>query len=561
MSSDPVVSPISVAFFCMEFALAKDFNIYSGGLGVLAGDYLYEADRKKFPVVGVGLYYSFSYQQRLSFDDGQVEKVVPISPDSAGLEPVLDVGGERLKLQIPLQSRMITVQAWKKTVGDQTPLYLLDTDVSENIEQDRHITDQLYSGDKEHRIAQEIVLGIGGARLLHRLNITPQIYHMNEGHSGFLVFQVIADLMVKENLTFEEAKQHAKNMLVFTNHTLIAAGNDIFSIDLVTLHLDAFAREVDLPLPTLLDLGRIPDTSQFSMTMLGLRVTDRANAVSKYHAEKAKQIWSDHPLLSITNGVYVPRWLSGSKNTVWPVEADHQPQKERWWEAHQQDKAALRGFVQEKTGVQIPEESLIFTWARRFVQYKRPTVLFWQLEWLENIIKKFPLHVHFLFAGKVHPHDAQGKKFIAEVIKMTTLPQFQAHITFVPNYNLEVAEYLVQGSDVWLNTPMEGYEACGTSGMKAALNGVLQCSTNDGWVREVGWKDIGWILDNQKISESLYSMIEHEIIPTYLQRDVQNLPQQWIERMITSSQIIRDHFSTSRMLEEYAAQLYHLPIG
>ena len=544
-----------VAYFCMEYALSTDFAMYSGGLGVLAADYLYEMDERKENAVAVGLFYSFSYTQEFDQNGEQIEQRQFLSPQELQLESVTSSTGEEVVVKVPIQDRQVKLKCWKKMVGS-IPLYLLDTNHPENEQGDRNITDQLYSGDKEHRLLQEMILGIGGVRMLNRLGIFPKKYHMNEGHAGFLSFQVIANLMTAQHISFEEARDKAREMLVFSNHTLIAAGNDAFSLDLVTVYFDGFAREVMIPIHHMLDLGRIHESSLFSMTMLGLRSSAKCNAVSQYHASKAKEIWTNHPLIPVTNGIFLPRWISKEKMEVWPLESESYPDHQMWWNAHQDNKRQLREYVRSLTGKEIPENAVVLTWARRFVEYKRPLALFWQLEWLHHLVHELRCPIHFLFAGKVHPHDTQGKKTIGEVVKLSHSDRFKDSLTFLPNYNLDTAQHLVSGSDVWLNTPMEGYEACGTSGMKAAVNGVLQCTTNDGWVREVSWKDIGWILDNDKISESVYLMIEHEIVPTFTQRDDRDFPVQWVERMIASSQIIRKHYSSRRMVDEYKSQLY-----
>lgn len=552
------LTPAKVAYFCMEFALANDFAIYSGGLGVLAGDYLYEAAQRKAPVIGMGLFYSFSYTQQLDENGMQIEHHAPLSGEEADVSLITDHQGAPITVTVLIQDREVQVQAWLKKIQD-LQLILLDTNIEANSTVDRHITDQLYAGDKEHRLSQEIILGIGGVKMLHRLNMFPEIYHSNEGHATFLIFQQTAHLMKAKQLPFLQALEETRTQTVFTNHTLVPAGNDIFPFDLLMIYLEKYAQQIGVPIHQLLELGKVTDSTMFSMTLLGLRHTKVTNAVSTLHAQEALNVWPNNPMIPITNGIYLPRWQSKEQSQFWPLDADQPGSQENIWHAHQEDKRDLVAFVKKRTGVQISDQALIFSWARRFVQYKRPLALFWQLEWLEHIIKASPVPVHFLFAGKVHPHDTEGKEAIAKVVEISKDPRFTGHVTFIPNYNLEVAEYLTRGSDVWLNTPMEGFEACGTSGMKASLNGVLQCTTSDGWTREVQWHDIGWILDDQQISESLYKTIEKEIIPLFAQRGSDGIPRQWIERMITTSQIIRDQYSTKRMFDQYWSQLYALP--
>lgn len=543
-----------VAYFCMEFALQDDVHIYSGGLGILAGDFLLEADQQNFPVVGIGLLYSSAYTQHLQGTDPS-NVIEQITPAQAGLIPVVDEKGERITVTIPFQEKLLKIQVWQKQYKHLN-LYLLDTNTPENTSDFQNITDRLYSGDKEHRLAQELVLGIGGMRLLKQLKLTPKYYHMNEGHAAFCAFEHIADLMSKLGLSFEDALEKAKSHLRFTNHTLIPAGNDNFSNELITVYLASFAEERSLVINKLLELGNIPGSTLFSMTFLGLRTAEKTNAVSVYHALKAKEIWPDFELLPITNGIYLPRWYSPEKSHAWQLGENAPNNPIDFWHAHQENKDKLMEYILKTTGKNFSGNGLVLTWARRFVQYKRPEVLFWLLERLKHILTSANVPVYLVFAGKGHTHDLQAQEMVKHVYALSHSPEFTNNIAYIPNYNASVAQYLVQGSDVWLNTPVEGFEACGTSGMKAGLNGVLQCSTNDGWVREVNWQDKGWTLDNDHISESAYNTIEHEIIPLFLDRNQNAIPERWLERMIKTSQIIKERYSSTRMLKDYKEQLY-----
>lgn len=543
-----------VAYFCMEFALRDDVHIYSGGLGILAGDFLLEADQQNFPAVGIGLMYSSAYTQQFSGTEPS-NTLEQITPTQAGLVPVNDENGERIIITIPFQEKLLKIQVWQKQY-DHISLYLLDTNTPENTPEFQKITDRLYSGDKEHRLAQELVLGIGGMRVLKQLKLTPQYFHMNEGHAAFCSFEHIADLMGKLGLSFEEALEKAKKHLRFSNHTLIPAGNDNFSNELVTVFLASFAEERSLVLSKMLELGNIPGSTLFSMTFLGLRTAEKTNAVSVYHAQKAKELWPDFELLPITNGIYLPRWYSPEKSHTWQLSEAAPANPQDFWHAHQENKDKLIAYIEKTTGKKFSGNGLIITWARRFVQYKRPEVLFWLLERLKHILSSADVPVYLVFAGKGHTHDLQAQEMVKHVYTISQSPEFKDSIAYIPNYNVSVAEYLVQGSDVWLNTPIEGFEACGTSGMKAALNGVLQCTTNDGWVREVDWKEMGWVLDNDHISESLYNTIEHEIIPLFLERNGQAIPERWLEKMVKTAQIIRKQYSATRMLKDYKELLY-----
>ena len=545
---------LSVAYFCMEFALDDDYGIYSGGLGILAGDMLHQANDSKARLAGIGLAYSLTYKQKLAEDGRQIEEDIPIDPEANGLTKITDSSSKPIEITIPIQDRQVKIQAWIKKIG-QTSIILLDTNIPENSTADQNITNQLYTGDREHRLLQEMVLGIGGVRILHAMGLEPDVYHMNEGHSAFLSLEVANHYKRHhKDIDFNSALQKCGQKVVFTNHTLVAAGRDVFSFDLVSTYLLEYAKEIEIPVDQIVKMGTIEDTSLFSMNMMALRNACRTNAVSKYHAEKAKEIWTNHPLIPITNGIHIPRWTSPHKAALIETGLTDQSGKD-FWLAHQQDKEDLISYVQEHTQKTIPQDALIISWARRFVSYKRPLALFWQLDWLEQIIKDSPVPIHFLFGGKLHPHNDEGKELMSQVVNLSKGDLFKDHLTFVPNYNLEVAKYLVRGSDVWLNTPIEGYEACGTSGMKTALNGVLQCSTNDGWVREVDWSEIGWILDSEHISESLYETIEKQIVPLFADRQ-DDYPKEWVQRMIKSSNISKNGYSAERMLSDYYTQLY-----
>jgi starch phosphorylase len=546
-------SPL-VTYFCMEFALDNDYGIYSGGLGVLAGDVFHQAQESRARFAGVGLAYALTYKQKIADDGKQVEEDIPIDPQANDLAKVVNEDGQPLEVTVPIQDRQVKVQAWIRKLGEMS-IILLDTNCPQNSTTDQHITNQLYVGDREHRLLQEMVLGIGGVRILHAMGWEPDIYHMNEGHSAFLSLEATHHFRQHHQTpSFEAALQECGQKIIFTNHTLVAAGRDVFSFDLVSTYLAKYAEEIGISVDEIIKLGKIEDTSLFSMNMMALRSASKTNAVSHYHAEKAKEIWKNHPLIPITNGIYIPRWLSPHKAPLVKAGLSEKSAAE-WWQAHQQDKTELIKFVHERAEKTIPQEALILSWARRFVAYKRPLALFWRLDWLERIIKSSPVPIHFLFGGKLHPHNEEGKELMARVVNVSRDERFKNHVTFVPNYNLEVARYLVRGSDVWLNTPIEGDEACGTSGMKAALNGVLQCSTNDGWVREVDWYEVGWLLDSDHISESLYDIIEHQLIPLFTNRQG-SYPETWVKQMIKSSNIARNNFSTCRMLNDYYTQLY-----
>lgn len=559
MPFDPSQTPTPtspIAYFCMEFALKHDFHIYSGGLGILAGDFLLEAEREHLPVIGIGLLYSSIFHQRLD-DEGRIfDEIAPTTAEDLGFSLVTDVQGNRVLLSIPLKDKQIYIQAWKKNLNAEVTFILLDTKIPDNPPEFQMITDKLYFGDKDHRFQQEIVLGIGGMKLLSALHINPYVVHMNEGHAALCGIEMIAQFMNSESCSFEDAFSKTREKLVFSNHTLIAAGNDTFSKQMVSDFLGSYTRENTVHIDEVTKLGAIPNTDQFSMTFLGMRTAKKTNAVSHFHAEKAKEIWPDFKLLPITNGVFLPRWYAREKAAVWGIDQESPENPLSFWHAHQETKEHLLHFVRKKTGKSFPSNGLVLTWARRFVQYKRPEALFWSLDWLEKILKDSPVPVTLLFSGRGHPHDQEARRMVEHIVQISQSPRFSKYIAYIPDYNLEIAEFLVQGSDVWLNTPEEGFEACGTSGMKAGLNGVLQCSTNDGWVREVDWNGAGWILDNDHISESLYQTIQEKIIPLYCNRNHEAIPREWLNHMIKTSSIIRTQYSAQRMLKEYQEKLY-----
>ncbi len=539
-----------VAYFCMEFALDSAYKIYSGGLGVLAGDVIYRAAEAKLNLIGVGLAYSYTFDQEIDSDGWQREEEILMNAKIDGLNKLKDKTGKPLEVKLRLHDREIRIQAWQKKIGQHGRIILLDTNIAANTEEDQKITDRLYIGNREHRLLQEMVLGIGGVKMLFKMKLNPDIYHMNEGHSAFLSLALIKkEKQNKPHLNFEEVHALVKDKIVFTNHTLVVAGRDVFPIELVSTYLLKYVQGMKVPIDKVINLGKIEGSSLFSMNMMALRSAKKVNAVSQFHAQRAKEIWPKYNFIPITNGVCRQRWLSPNKQSL---DLD----EKQLWLAHQQDRLELRQIIKKTTYQPIPMDALILSWARRFVEYKRPLALFENLERLKKLIQQSPIPIYFVFAGKVHPQNIPGKQMLAKVIKFSRDPEFRNRIIFVPNYNVELAKFLVRGSDVWLNTPIEGYEACGTSGMKAGLNGVLQCTTNDGWVREVDWSNMGWLLDNEQVSESLYRTIEKKIIPTFMARDENDLPISWAKMMLKTKNLIEKRFLMARVIDDYRKNLY-----
>lgn len=531
-----------VAYFCAEFALSVNIPIYAGGLGVLAGDMVKEAADRDFPLVTVGLYYHEGYVCQVLDENGNiVESCKVTKPEDAQLTPVVDQTQTRVTVTVPIQDRVVYVQAWKWERGN-IPIFLLDTDMPQNNPSDRKITNRLYDLDKETRFKQEMILGIGGVRLLEALSIHPSIYHMNEGHSAMLVLDLIRHEMYERKMSFTEAKALTSPHIVFTNHTLIPAGDELFSNDLASAILSAYAKELAVPNPDIVALGLVQESSIFSMTMLSLRLAARINAVSKLHQKKAKEIWTDHPMDVVTNGIHIPSW-------------DKMQSHDTIWENHQENKRKLLLRIKKVTGVTFGEDELLLGWARRMVAYKRPFALFEKLSRFSSITRQASRPVRVVVAGQAPPGDTNGAELLQKLESLIS-NDLKGTAVYLPNYDLDLAQLLVSGADVWLNTPVVGFEASGTSGMKAALNGVLPATTRDGWVSEVELFGIGWVLDSDRIHEHVLDVLEYDIVPMYYTRDGSGVPMQWVSHMRNARDLIQNQFSATRMLREYIEKMY-----
>jgi len=525
-----------IAYFCAEYALGQTIPTYSGGLGILAGDVVREAADQKFPFVAIGLYYHEGYVRDLS---------VRTTPESVGLTPVVNKKGERLSISVPIQDHDVVVQAWEFRQGENS-VYMLDTDVEENTVDDRRITDYLYTGDKEVRLKQEIILGIGGLRLLEALNIHPSVYHLNEGHSAMLMFELIRHEMEERKLSFGEAKQFAKRRVVFTNHTLMTAGYEVYSSDLVSLLLSKYAQQINIPISELIKLGLVQESSMFSMTMLLLRTAGIISAVSKLHAKKALEIWPDHPMVGITNGVHTKTWDKIGTDVSEPG---------TFWPRHQERKMKLLAYIKDKLGVEWDKDELLIGWARRFATYKRPLAVLDDVERFKKIAQNSDKPVRLVVGGAPHLDDGDGLAMF-EKFNLLVEGELAGSVVYMPKYTMDVAKMLESGCDVWLNTPIVGFEACGTSGMKAAMNGVLVFSTKDGWVDEIELSKVGWCIDSDNATESILDILEHDIAPMYYDRDSSGVPKLWEKRMRNARAIVMDRFCTTRMLQEYVEMLY-----
>lgn len=558
----------TVAYFCAEYAITDTLPIYSGGLGVLAGDVLQAASDLKAPLVAVGLFYRKGYFHQYLQPDGQHERYEVTNPNQAGLELILNKAGDTLLVEVPINERTVFAQVWKFKVGN-VDLYLMDTDHWKNSEADRHITEQLYGGDINIRIQQELVLAIGGYRALKAMEISPVLYHMNEGHSAFLGLELIREKL--PNLTLENAIKQAKNQLVFTNHTLVPAGNDLFTHDQVGYYLGKYAVESRIGLEKILELGRIDDQpGKFSMTLLALRMAKKSNAVSKLHAKKAVDLWPGFPFKAVTNGVHLPAWVAPELQQVWtsnlPAWKTQTSNSNSWkglykipnselWTHHRQLKEQMLTEVYARTGITLDPDVLTVVWARRFATYKRPDLLFSDLDRLRTLLFSEKTPIQIIIAGKSHPADGQGKQIIEHIDHLANY-ELKHRAVFVDDYSISLAKFLVSGADVWLNTPIFGLEASGTSGMKAAANGVLQFTVPDGWAYEVDWYGLGFTLPIEKAETEIYSLFEKQIIPAFYKRNAQDIPEKWVGMMKRSIATISPYFSSIRMVEEYMSTLY-----
>jgi starch phosphorylase len=612
----------AIAYFSMEFGIHECLPVYSGGLGVLAGDHLKSASDLGLPLVGVGIAFSKGYfRQSLDVEGWQTERYPPNDWHDLPVSPALAPDGKRasVKVSLPiafdgaggLRVREVTLQAWVVNVG-RVKLYLLDADLDENAEGDRALTNTLYGGDRSHRVRQEILLGVGGVRLLRALGIRPTVCHMNEGHSAFLALERIRERMADDRVSFAVAREAAAAGNVFTTHTPVPAGNDVFARDLVMPYLETLAREMGVPAADLLALGRAAPSDQgsdFSMPVLAIRTADGYNGVSELHGREARAMWSslwpdvpvdDVPIGSVTNGVHPATWIAAPLAELYakvmgPGFLDEGGAKDLWarvlevpdadlWRAHEARRAELCAHVRRRLRVAArrrgrPEDgtiahlldpnALTIGFARRFATYKRGTLLFRDPARLHKILSNEKMPVQLVFAGKAHPQDIGGKELIRDIVRASRTNGFRGRVLFVEDYDMGIARELVSGVDVWLNTPRRPLEASGTSGMKAAMNGVLHASVLDGWWCEAYTGDNGFAIgDGEEYADSafgdhveaqaLYRLLEEEIVPLFYERDERGLPARWIGRMKRSIASVGPVFHTHRMVVEYTEKLYAL---
>ncbi len=603
---------IKIAYFSAEFGLTECMPNYSGGLGILSGDYLKSASDSGLPFVGIGLLYQEGYFHQYLNPDGWQGELYPEN-DFYNMPIQLQYAddGSPLIIEVDFPERKIYAQIWKVTVG-RVDLFLLDTNFSLNNEIDRNITDELYGGDNEMRIQQEILLGIGGMRTLAALGIKPIVFHMNEGHSAFLALERIRYAMEDYDLSFDEAKELMKSSNIFTTHTPVPAGIDRFSPQLMERYFSDYFPKLNLKKNEFLALGkRNPHdgTENFSMAILAIKLSEHINGVSKLHAQVSKKMWRDMwpqipieeiPIPSITNGIHPSSWISKDMANLYDrylsptwrrKTADladwksvEQIPAEELWRTHERRRERLVAIARDRLRRQLERqgalpselkkaeevldpEALTIGFARRFATYKRATLLLQDPERLKKILNNKDFAVQIIFAGKAHPKDTPGKEFIRKIIHLGRLDDFRNSIVFLEDYDIELSRYLVQGVDVWLNTPRRPNEASGTSGMKAALNGVINVSVLDGWWDEAYNPNVGWAIgwgeeyedtnyQDEIESQTLYNLLEKEIIPLFYDRGRNNIPRKWIDLMKNSMVEICPVFNSNRMVREYTERFY-----
>ena len=602
----------SVAYFSMEYGLCNALKIYSGGLGILAGDYIKEASDRRIDMVAVGFLYRYGYfTQTLSMSGEQIANYEPQNFNQLPIEPVLDKEGRQMVVEVPYPGRIIYANIWKVNVG-RMKLYLLDTDMDYNSEYDRPITHKLYGGDWENRIKQEYMLGIGGVLMLKKLGIKTQLYHCNEGHAALLNLQRLVDYVQEEGLSFNEALEVVRASSLYTVHTPVPAGHDYFDEGLFGKYMGEFPAKLGISWADLMNMGREnPNTDEkFSMSVFALNTTQESNGVSWLHGEVSKHmfqgVWKGYaPEEShvgyVTNGVHMPTWAAsewkeyynrvlGDKffenqhdEATWaPIQ--NVPDEEIWdlrmrlknkfinfvrrdfretWLKNQGDPSRIVSIIDK-----INPNALLIGFARRFATYKRAHLLSTDLERLSRIVNNEKFPVQFIFAGKAHPADGAGKDLIRRIVEISKMPEFLGKIIFLENYDMTVSKRLITGVDIWLNTPTRPLEASGTSGEKAEMNGLLNFSVLDGWWYEGYREGAGWALTDKRTytdqaqqdqldAATIYSMLENEIIPLYFAKNSKGYSPEWIQYIKNSITKIAPNYTMSRMMKDYIDRFYN----
>ena len=603
-----------VAYFCAEYGIHNSLPLYSGGLGVLAGDHLKSASDLRLPLVAVGLLYRYGYfRQRLRRDGWQEEHYGETHPGVLPIRQVKDDAGNPILIEVLMRGRMVSAQAWRVDVG-RIPLYLLDTNIDSNNETDRLVTGHLYGGDRETRIVQEMMLGIGGVRLLRRLSIDPQVFHLNEGHSAFLTLELSREIKEAEGVGFDDAAKRVRERCVFTTHTPIAAGNDEFAVELVEKCFgSSYEEALGLSHQDFVNLGRIDASSEtelYGLTPLAIKMCRSTNGVSRKHGEVSRALWqklwpqrtvAEVPITSITNGVHAPTWVAPLIRALYEKRvgqdwAEVAHNAERWregieritdeelWRAHGLLKQRLIAFIRHRTfharlsrnesmdytesaRTMFDDGALTIGFARRVAAYKRWSLLLTDPHRLLRLINDSERPVQFVFAGKAHPQDQGAKLILQQLAVWKYDPLVRHRAVFIQDYDQEIARQLVQSVDVWMNVPRRPLEASGTSGEKVAMNGGLNLSVLDGWWIEgydgtngfaIGESVTGDLVEDvdEHDAQSLYRVLEEEVIPRYYERDSQGIPRLWVQMMKRSIETLVPAFNSDRMVEEYARRIY-----
>ncbi len=601
-----------IAYFCMEYGLHQSMRLYSGGLGVLAGDYLKEVSDRNTNLVAIGLLYRYGYfQQGIALNGEQIHQTEAAKFTQLPLQPVRDKGGEWIKIHVNLAGRTVWAKVWQLPVG-RTPLYLLDTDIDDNRWEDRSITHQLYGGDSENRLRQEMLLGIGGLRAIKAMEINPDLYHLNEGHASFLGLERIRNYMKEKGLTYEESLEVVRSTQLFTTHTPVPAGHDTFSENLLREYLYEYTYALDVTWDNLVGLGKIDRLNSaelFNVSHLAIRTSEEINGVSRLHGEVSQRMFAElNPDYNyaesnvgyVTNSVHFPTWVAREWMELyqkefgkgfWEDQTNHKfwqkiqavPAtkimeirrllKKRlldWVRLNLQHDLTKRGENPRTTFEiinSLPDNALVIGFARRFATYKRATLLFSNEKRLAEIVNNPERPVIFLFAGKAHPADKGGQEFIRLIYNTTKNPLFKGKVIFLENYSMEMAKLLVQGVDIWLNNPTRPKEASGTSGMKAVMNGVMNFSVLDGWWCEGYKPGAGWALpendtfadpglQNELDAETIYNTLENDIIPSFYEVGKDGTSERWVSHIKNTIAEIAPDFVMKRMLDDYQSRFY-----
>jgi glycogen phosphorylase len=602
-----------VAYFSAEFGLHESVPIYSGGLGVLSGDHIKSASGLGVPLVAIGLFYDQGYfKQHLDIDGYQREEYLDTKVENVPMEPALTVDGQHIVVKIDTRNGPLRAKVWLMRVG-RVNLYLLDCDVDSNRPEDRELTSRLYGGDHRVRIRQELVLGVGGVRALKALGISPGVYHLNEGHSVFATLEAIRERMEEDGISFDEALREVAQRTVFTTHTPVPAGHDRFDGGLIEEHLGPLRDQLGISFQQLMGLGRVEPHNEgetFCMTVLGLKLSRRANAVSALHGHVSRRMWAhlwpwrveeEIPIGHITNGVHIPSWLAWQMlqlyDRIFPADWMRRGMGEAdmWreifkvdpgelWETHYSLKNLLLQFVRRRVSRQcrrrgesdeavemarnlLDPNVLTIGFARRFATYKRADLVLTDVERLYKMLADPSRPIQLIFAGKAHPADEPGKRLIRKIANLRHDARINGRIVFVEDYDINVCRHLIQGVDVWLNNPRRPLEASGTSGQKVVLNGGLNLSVLDGWWAEAydgqngfaigrGHSHVSDEIGDRRDAESLYKVLEEQIIPLFYDRDSDGLPRRWIQFMMNSISSLAWRFSAHRMVMDYAKSCY-----